>query len=144
MTHKEIIGKIITLYDPSTSETFDPERGQFRSEFEYDPECEEWYIVTGIVCTALEVVLFGIEMRNYEEALDALKIDRWSDKGRPFAIFMNTNFEQLLEKNYANGLRMSPNCLPPFFEYKYEKGLLRYDVFKGTPQEFVELYERED
>ena len=144
MTHKEIIGKIITLYDPSTSETFDPERGQFRSEFEYDPECEEWYIVTGIVCTAMEVVLFGIEMRNYEEALDALKIDRWSDKGRPFAIFMNTNFEQLLEKNCANGLRMSPNCLPPFFEYKYEKGLLRYDVFKDTPQEFVELYERED
>ena len=64
MTHKELIGKIITLYDPSTSDTFDPDLGQFRSEFEYDPDCEEWYIVTGIVCTAMEVVLFGIEMRN--------------------------------------------------------------------------------
>lgn len=145
MTHKELIGKIITLYDPSTSDMFDPDLGQFRSEFEYDPDCEELYIVTGIVCTGLEVVLFGIEMRNYEEALDALKINKWDDKGRPFAIFMNTNFEKLLEKNYANGLRMSPNGLPPFFfEYKYGKKLLRYDVFKGTPQEFVELYERED
>lgn len=144
MTHKELIGKIITLYDPSTSDTFDPDRGQFRSEFEYDPDCEEWYIVTGIVCTALEVVLFGIEMRNYEEALDALKINKWDDEGRPFAIFMNTNFEQLLEKNYANGLRMSANALPPFFEYKYGKKLLRYDVFNGTPEEFVKLYERED
>lgn len=144
MKTKELIGKIITLYDPSTSITYDPDRGQFRSQFEYDPDCEEWYIVTGIIRTALEVVLLGIEMRNYAEALDALKIDRWSNEGRPFAIFMNANFEQLLEKNYANGLRMSPNVFPPFFEYKYSARLLRYDVFKGTPQEFVELYERED
>ena len=145
MKENELIGKIITVYDPGMSETWDEVRGTFRAQFEYDPDCEEWYIVTGILKTSLEVVLFGIEMYSYMDADKANEVDAWMDEGRPFAIFMNESFNKLLDKKSATGHRMN-NLVSGIMPYGYKFGdkLLWWNVYNGTPEEFIEIYERED
>ena len=145
MKENELIGKIVSTYDPGLSETWDEIQGTFRAQTEYDPDCEEWYIITGVLKTSMEVVLFGIEIYSYMYVDRANEVDAWMDEGRPFAIFLNENFEKLLEKGTATGHRMNNLCkgIHPY-GYRFGDKLLWWNIFNGTPEDFINLYEDDD
>ena len=142
MKKHELIGRIISCYDPEMSDTIDPCSGEFRSQFEYDPDCEEWYIITGIVETPTQTVLFGKEIRDLYEALDAKEVNSWMEYGRAIAVFGNVNFKDLVKKQTTTGLTMSPTF--KLGVYSCGSRLIWWNIYNGTPEEFVELYERED
>lgn len=145
----ELIGRIISNYDPERCDTINYS-GRWASEEGYDADCEDNYIITGIVKTTHEYVIFGHLMRSYDEAYD--RVDRWDDEGRPIALVKEKQMKQLLEKLWCTGKEMDPACLvneetrknPPLVGYKPGKKVLRWDLYYDTAEEFSKMYEDED
>lgn len=140
MTLNDLIGKIIISYDPDRSIDI----SKRPSVLEYDEGCEEWFIITGIVKTSNEYILAGKWFDYYEQALDAKDVKEWKDS-RPIALLTEDEFKQLIENGHVICYEMV-GVLDSNYSvigYKPSRKKIDWDIFNGTPEEFVACYEEE-
>lgn len=98
----ELIGCILWNYDPGRCDKITI-NGKWASEEGYDEDCEEHYIITGIVKTEHEYVIYGRLVEYGDEIPD---INEWDESGYPFAIIREKQMEKLLKSHGCNGLEM--------------------------------------
>lgn len=145
----ELIGLIISNYDPERCDKILYD-GRWASDSGYDEDCEDYYIITGVIKTTHEFVIFGQPMRYYDEAYD--KVERWDKDGYPIALVKEKQMNQLLEKLWCTGKEMDSVRLvneetrnnPPLVGSKPGKKVLRWDLYYDTAEEFAKMYEDED
>ena len=108
MKIEDLIGKIIWNYDKGRTSTI-LDDGRWKSDVEYDDECEENYIITDIVKTTDEFIIIGKLMRSYDDALDAYHIEE-IENTEPIGLFGIDDISNLLEKephsNETEGLEV--------------------------------------
>lgn len=144
----ELIGRIISNYDPDRCDKILPD-GRWASDAGYDEDCEDHYIITGVVKTTHEWVIFGHLMRSYDEAYD--KVARWDKEGCPIALLRDKQMEQLLERLYCIGKEMRGERLvneetknnPPLVGYRPASKVLRWDLYHDSAEEFAKMYEED-
>lgn len=138
----EIIGCVLWNYDPGRCDKITI-NGKWASDEGYDEDCEEHYIITGIVKTEHEYVLYGW----WFEPGDFLpEITEWDEQGHPFALIREKQMDELLKSHGCNGLEMKQALLldkeyhfknPPHVGYRPAGKVLHWtledaDLFRGN------------
>lgn len=98
----EIIGLLLSDYDPGRCDKITI-NDNWASDEGYDEDCEEYHLITGIVKTEHEYVLYG---RIVEPGDAVPDIHEWDDTGYPFALIREKQMDKLLESHGCNGLEM--------------------------------------
>ena len=139
----ELIGRIISSYDPGRCDTILPS-GRWKADVEYDQNCEAYYIITGILRSRHNYILFGRMMDSYEDALRADVISSGKDFGHPFVIIKTKHLDTLMKNCWCYGSEMFPVYRDDgrrLAGYRPSDKLLVWDLFQGSPDDFVKLFE---
>lgn len=144
MKIEDLIGKIIWNYDKGKSSTI-LDDGRWKSDVEYDDECEENYIITDIVKTTDEFIIMGKLMNRYDDALDAYHIEEIKHI-EPIGLFGIDDISNLLEKSWCMGKELTRPIIKGKITRIYNPidRVLRWDLYNGTPMEFFNSYEEDD
>lgn len=144
MKIEDLIGKIIWNYDKGRTSTI-LDDGRWKGDVEYDDECEEYYIITDIVKTTDEFIIIGKLMRSYDDALNAYHIEE-IEHIEPIGLFGIDDISNLLEKSWCMGKELTRPIIKGKIVriYKPMDSVIRWDLFKGTPQEFFDLYQNDN
>ena len=98
----ELIGLVLSDYDPGRCDKITL-NGRWASEEGYDEDCEEYHLITGIVQTTHEYVLYG---RIIEPGDVIPDINEWDDSGYPFALVKAKQMDELLKTHGCKGMAM--------------------------------------
>ena len=129
---KELTGRIVSFYDSGQSDIILP-NGRYRSEEEYDPDCEEYYVITGVVQTASCYVLWGRHMASYAD----VGFDVFA--GIPLCALDMAEMHCLMTRMYADVHLMQWGGDGFYVCAEH----VRIDLFYGDDDDFVKLYEEE-
>ena len=149
----DLIGRLIWSYDPGRCDKITP-NGRWASDEGYDDDCEEHYVITGIIQGEHEYFLCGIHLRSYDDALIYSDVKDWQNAGHPIVAIRQKELPNLYEHLWCKGVEMEPIYEivknedglvtgTPVIGFRKSGKVLRWDLFHGSAEDFVRLYEED-